>query len=92
MCEQQCDRQEEIDSFIEWCNQPYDDYMSMTASRAEEIAETYFAPFRSLSDEAVCRMLGIMRRSIEQRGGTGPSASGKGAASGWHTTSFDPQT
>ncbi len=66
MCEHEGDRNEEIDDFIRWCDQPYDDYMDLTAGRAEEIARKYFTPFGNLTDDAVHRMLAIMRRSIER--------------------------
>lgn len=58
-------RQQEIDEFIVWCDQEYDDYMGMTPGRAEEIACKYFSPFSALTDEVVSRLLGIMRSSIQ---------------------------
>lgn len=59
-------RHQEIDGFIEFCEQPYDDYIELTGSRAEEIARTYFAPLGTLTDETVSKVLGSMRQSIER--------------------------
>jgi hypothetical protein len=66
MCTASCDRQTEIQQFIQWCRQPYVEVFNVTPERADELAREYFTPVRILGDAPVYKIIEIMRSSINQ--------------------------